>query len=177
MGGTSGTEDADRATTTTTRAAAGEEEPELDDGVPTSAPLPSAPPRGLGELEGTWVDDASAVLAFDDSGVGGLLCEGPITVTFGADGTYERSGDVRCTLGGLTASGSVRTRGRYDVDRGRLLLTRGRASGRLALRGTALTPSDAFRDGTARVDVDGTTLAITFTDRSGDEVTHTYTRA
>lgn len=185
LGGDDGDAEEAGATTTTTVLGGGAEDEgtTTTEAAPTSTTTEAAPSTTVpasGGLEGSWVADASDILAANTAnvgGTGGLSCSGPITMTFTGEGTYDRSGTVTCAVGGMTASGTISTAGSYAVDGGQLVVTGTISGGRMALGGTEIPTPDSFGDGTADFDLSGDTLTITFTDTSVGTVTQTYERA
>ena len=180
-GDDSDAEDAGSTTTTTVLAGADEPTPTpADEATTTTVAVTTTVAATSGDLEGSWVADAADILAANTAnvgGAGGLSCSGPITMTFAADGTYDRSGSVSCSVAGTTASGTISTSGRYGLDGGQLVVTGTTSGGRMAMGGTEIPTPDSFGDGTADYEVRGDTLAITFTDTSVGTVTQTYQRA
>lgn len=181
LGGDGDGDDEDALATTTTTVLVGEGPTEPDDGVPTSTTdVTTTTEASSGDLEGAWVADAAEILAANTAnlgGTGGLGCTGPITMTFTAEGTYDRSGEVTCSVGGTTASGSVSTSGRYAIEGSRLTVSGTTSGGTMSMGGTEIPTPDSFGDGTADYEVSGDTLTITFSDPSVGTITQTYQRA
>jgi hypothetical protein len=175
-GGDDASSAADRVATTVAGGFGGGSEPAGPDTTTTVATTVA----GGGDLVGTWVADASDILASNTANVGGpggLACSGPITMTFTDAGTYARSGGVTCAAGALSASGTVATSGTYAVTGDGLTISGTTNAGSISLGGRSVPFPDAFGDGRATYAVSGGTLEITFTGPGVGEVTQTYRRA
>lgn len=173
-----GSDDESASGTTTTTVAVGAPG-SGDPTTTTTAAVTTSTAPTTGDIEGSWVADASDILAANTANVGGtgVDCSGPITMTFAADGTFDRSGTVSCSLGGMTASGTISTSGRYAVADDQITISGTTPGGRMTLGGRSVPTPDSFGDGAATYEVSGNTLTITFTESPVGTVTQTYQRA
>jgi hypothetical protein len=153
-----------------------------------SVPIPSAPEPTTVEsfedtgaqLVGSWTVDASETLANNLANLGGvpagLTCGGPINITFFADGLVTRTGEVVCSVEGLSGTGSITSTAAYIADGSTLVFTQAENEFIISVAGTDIPITDAWRDGGSTYAVDGDVLSITFTDPAVGTVTTRYTR-
>jgi hypothetical protein len=139
-------------------------------------------------IVGTWTADAGQILAANTANLGGtpgLGCEGEIVMTFTAEGTFTRTGEVVC--GGqnpmVNATGSFSTSGEWyhDADTGQLVTDVSSTDGQILFpnmdEDDAATFSDPWSAGAADYQVVDGVLEVTFTDASVGTVTQKYVQA
>lgn len=145
----------------------------------SSTTVPGSSPATSGSLLGSWTADAGAILAANTinvGGVGSLVCEGPIVMTFNADGSFDRSGEVSCTIAGTSAVGTIVSVGNWQDTGTTLIISGSSTSGTMTMGGTVVPLADSFGDGTGDYSIVGDTLTITFTIDPVGTVTQIYTR-
>jgi len=134
--------------------------------------------RSGGDLVGTWVADASELLAANTANLGGtpgLDCSGTITMTFHPD-TFERAGTVTCTVGAMSVAGTAGSTGAWSADGDTLSVSDTVTSGSIDVAGTPMPFPDAWGDGEGTWSVEGEVLQVTFIDPAVGNVTQTYRR-
>jgi hypothetical protein len=132
------------------------------------------------DLVGSWVADADSILGANLAnlgGAGGFECHGPVTLTFTAQGTFTHTSTATCTAGGLSATATIDSSGRYRAGPRRLLISGARNGGSITVGGATTPLRVGFADGLVAYQLDGDTLTFTFTVASVGTVTQTYTRA
>lgn len=140
---------------------------------------PSSSPAASGSVLGSWTADAGAILAANTINVGGtgsMVCTGPILMTFNADGSFDRSGNVACTIAGTSGVGTIVSVGQWEETGTTLIISGSSTSGTMTIGGTVVPLPDSFGDGTADYSIAGDTLTITFTIDPVGTVIQIYTR-
>lgn len=148
-------------------------------GNSVSTTVPDSSPATSGSLVGSWTADAGDILAANTvnlGGAGALVCEGPIVMTFNVDGTFDRSGEVSCTIAGMSAVGTIVSVGNWEDTGTTLIISGSSTSGTMTMGGTVIPLADSFGDGTGDYSIVGDTLSVTFTIDPVGAVTQIYTR-
>lgn len=143
----------------------------------TDSTTSSTPQRG--NLEGSWTADADTILGANTAnlgGSGGVSCSGPIVMTFNEDGSFDRSGDMTCSVGGVSATGRIASTGQWSATDAAITISGAMSSGTMNLRGTAIPLADAFGDGTAGYTINGDVLEVRFTGAGVGTILQEYTR-
>ena len=138
----------------------------------------SSTPQG-GILEGSWTADAASILGANLAnlgGSGGLSCSGPIVMTFNEDGSFDRSGNVTCSVGGQSATGRIASTGQWTATDAAITISGAVSSGTVTLGGTTIPLADAFGDGTADYTIDSGVLEVSFTGVGVGSILQSYTR-
>lgn len=133
-----------------------------------------------GDLVGSWTATAASILAANTANLGGgglSDCAGDIVMAFSDIGTLSRSGNISCSMAGLTAEGTISTTAEYATPSpGQLVVTDTVTLGVAALGGQEIPFPDSFGDGEATYTVDGSTLTIVFNIAPVGEVKQVYNR-
>ena len=139
----------------------------------------AAPPAVSVSVAGSWVADASALVAANTSNLGGtgtMHCTGPITLTFSADERFTNTGTATCTVGGRGATGNISSAGSYTSDRDTLTFSDVSNNGSLAVGGTTMPFEGGISNGIATYSIAGNTLTIRFNDPTVGNVVQEWQR-
>lgn len=181
-----GSDGEDAAETTTTIASTGSEEPTTT-GMPadesTTTAADTTPSNG-DDLVGQWQTAASTFFdAVADTYAGGQVpdCDGPVTVTFTADGRFTTQIDATCTFIEFTGTLQARVAGTYSSDGTTFTVAPTESSGTLTMNGveTPFPGLDSYRDGVSNpvnYEVSGETLNYSFSAPDGNVFSFTFNR-
>jgi len=164
----------DESSTTTTNSAGSETESTT---TTTEAAVDTS-----GALVGEWTAEAQDIIGANTSNLGGvggdIMCTGTLHLTFNADGTFENTGEVVCTVAGASATGAITSTGNWTAgSEGNITISETVSSGTLTMGPVELPIEAGMSDGEFEYSIDGDQLALTFTDPNVGTVTQMWTRA
>ena len=178
--GSSGGSDASSGDGATTTSSAGDRTTTSADRTTTTDATTTTAATEGGDLVGTWTADADSILGANLAnlgGGGGLDCSGPVTLTFADDGTFTHQAQATCTRGTISATATIDSSGRYQVEGTRIRILAARNSGTMEVMGRTQPMATGWAVGAVPFTIDGDTLEITFANSAVGTVTQTYTRS